>query len=392
MFISQKEGQELGAQIHVRTNNRILRAIEGASHAVTTSKLSNFDEVREAQGLYQRSKELYETLPYSKGSARAYKHLMTLHRFIVDSQRVLDGEEFDRKSLFLVNLIHKAGEKLDGNNTERAMQLYSKAMDVFSSLSSQITLQHKKDNMQKNLKQLYEKIMFHKELEQERKAHKVLHSLEVLLQRCSELLVKDKKTARKLLGDIQKVYGAAHIPDTLLWKKAGIKKQVDTIQQTLAGKTKSAPPNELFLSDELHALITADHGLKDHARFEEFVQNVREIEMCGIDHFDEARKHFEIAKNVATHIQADKKAHRTIGACLAKIRRRFEILAGLERVKHAKHRGDTQKHLAIVQRDTLEYNKRHPREQAFTDKIYEQCALLHSVVEKGQTVGEILES
>jgi hypothetical protein len=400
MFISQKKGQELGVQVHHRTNSRILSAIEEATNAVTTSQLASFDEIQHAEDLYTRSKELYETLPHSRGSLLAKQHVMRLHRFIVDSRRVLNGDDFDKKTNFIVNLIHKASEKLDVGNTERAMQLYSKAHDVFASLPAEATLQHKQDDIQMHLKELYNKILFHKEIDQDKKANKVLHSLDVLLNRCQDFIATnkytDKKTAEELFKDIQKVYSGMQIPETMLWKKAELKKKVEEIHSELTRgirpERQTSETCELVLSDELQALITADHGLKSHKKFEAFVQHVREIETCGFDHFNEAREHFEQAKNLAIEIQNNNKAHAVVTACLTKIRWRFEIMAGLEKVKYAKHRSAMEEHLALVQRNTLEYNKQYPNEQVFTDRIYEKCAVLHGVLDKGVTIGEILDS
>ncbi|MDO8642837.1 MAG: hypothetical protein Q7R76_04620 [Candidatus Woesearchaeota archaeon] len=394
LFFSTKKGETIPdipipetALASPQMYNRVLAVVNDATHTLTTRPLTTVASLKIAYDVYERAKAAMETLPHSNGRAIAQERLMFLYRYITDSRRLLISDDFNNKTEFIVNLIDKATHCIEENKPDDASQLYSKAQELFSALPDEPTLLHKKENTRKHLGELHERIVHRKEIEQDQRFYRTFHSVEMLLDRASTLAKKDSVGARKTYDDALKVYRSLNVPAAFVWKKAAVRKRIHAVEAQLKpSKKEFYAPLEHTLSHELVELIAGDHSLKSQAGFSEMVKLLTELDSCSVAHIGEARELFTSAKKKAASFTGDKRA---LNACFAKIRARLELFSTLEKIQHVRSAGEVHTLLAETQRRSLVYNQRYPHDHACTDAVYEECALLNSLMEEGVTAGEV---
>ncbi len=370
--------------------NRVLAAVEDATNTLAAQPLTTVESLKKAYHLYEHAKKTCEALPHSHGRALAQERLMFLYKYITDSRRLLISDDFNAKTEMIVNVIDKATRSIEENKHDAASRLYGKAQELFASLPDEPTLLHNKENTRRHLTELHQRIVHAKEVEHDRRFYQLFHSTEMLLDRGAKLAQKDAVAAKKTYADVLKVYRSLTVPPSLFWKKAALRKRMHAVEAQLKpAKKEFFVPQEHALSPELVAVIAGNHGLKSNQSFPELVKLLSRLESCSLAHLDEARDTFGTAKRLALSLSGDKSS---LNRCFAKMRSRLELLSTLERIQHTKTASDIHGLLADVQRRSLDYNKYYPHDHAFTDKIYEECALLQTLLEEGVTMGEVVRA
>lgn len=388
LLLFSKKGETISTALaSPQLYNRVLAAVEDATHTLTAQPLTSAASLKKAYDLYEHAKSACEALPHGHGRALAQERLMFLYKYITDSRRILISDDFNTKTEMIVNTIDKATRSIEENKPDAASRLYGKAQELFASLPDESTLLHKKENTRRNLTELHQRIVHAKEVEHDRRFYQLFHSTEMLLDRVAALAKTNPAAAKKTYVDVLKVYRSLNVPPSLFWKKAALRKRMHLVEALLKpAKKEFFVPQEHALSSELVAVIAGNHGLKSNAAFPELVKLLSRLESCSLAHLDAARDTFGTAKRIAMSLSGDKSV---LNQCFAKMRSRLELLSLLERIQHTKTASDIHALLADVQRRSLDYNKYYPHDHAFTDKIYEECALLQTLLDEGVSAGEV---
>ncbi len=374
-------------QLHVQAEyyNRVLESVEQATHTITAQPLTTIAELKKVYDLYEHAKSVCTMLPHSSGRALAQEHLLFLYKYIVDSRQMIISEDFNTKTSLLVNLIDKATRRMEENKSTDTARLYGKAQELFAALPEEPLLAHKKENMRRHLDELHQRMVHAAEIEQEQRAYRQFHAIETLLQRAAQQCSSNPAGARKIYDDIVAAYRGLQVPPHLLSQKAALRKHIHTLEGNLKPEKKEyyVPPEQIF-SPELVGLIAGTHSLKTQPGFLALIKLLTSIESCRVEQVDETRESFFTAKKIAVALHGDK---RVLNPCFAKIRSRLELLAALEKIRHARSTGEIHAVLAQVQRRTLDYNARYPHDHAFTDRVYGETVLLQAVLDEGVTAG-----
>ena len=357
----------------------VLELVDDALQTLTTEKIQDFAELKAIEKLYKNAKALHADMPQTAGRDIATQKLLRIHQIIETTRHNLRVAEHNEKANFLVNLLHRAELELEENNTEQAMKIYGQMKDVFAHLPETSKLDTAKhNNLQRQLQQLYQKIMFAREIEQDVRLSKVLFRLEKLINMCRKTAETNKSTAERLYLDIVQVYD--HLPEDATDRKIILKEKLLSLRKYLDGEQEPAAEEHKMSTDLIAALHAADK-LKEQQSFKELINSLSNLydhkEMHNLkaatEHYEQARRHFFA-------LEGSEKEKKYMHKLMCKARDSLLLLTEIEKLQSMKEQSAASVQLASLRRMALEYNSVYPEDSKFTDSVYQKCKLVGDVL------------
>ncbi|HIG96519.1 TPA: hypothetical protein HA249_06575 [Candidatus Woesearchaeota archaeon] len=347
---------------------QILDLVDQALHALSGKNIESFDEIKNIEKLYKNAKALLLEMEQTPGRDLVANKLLRIYQLMEKARHNLSVAEYNEKSHFLMSLLHQAERALENNETDKALRMYMHMKDIFDHLPQTNTLDTEKyQNLQRHLQQIYQKVMFTKEIEQDVQVNKIMLRISSLIEHCQNSITEDKAFAEKLYQDILEVY--EQFPGRLIEKKLHLQHQIQDLREQLDGTT---PQAEMYqVSDELLGMLRTSDHLKSQQAFKDLMRGLADLyDHKETGNLDGARQSYEEARKAFFALDGEKdKIHKL----MCKARDSLILLAEMGKVKQLQDKAEAQVQLAQVRRMSLDYNAQYPEDHKFTDRLYQEC-------------------
>lgn len=356
---------------------QVLDLVDEALRTLSGKKIESFEEIKNIEKLYKNAKALLLEMEQTPGRDLVANKLLRIYQLMEKARHNLYVAEYNEKSHFLIQMLHQAERALENNENDKALRMYTQMHDIFGQLPQPNTLDAEKyQNLQRQIQQFYQKVMFTKEIEYDVQVNKIVLRINNLIDHCQNSMREDKAFAEKLYQDILEVY--EQFPSKLIEKKLHLQHKIQDLREQLDGTSHQA---EMYqVSGELLDMLRTSEHLKSQQAFKDLMRGLANLyDHKETGNLEGARQSYEEARKAFFALEGEKER---IHKLMCKARDSLILLAEVGKLKQLEDKAEAQVQLAQLRRMTLDYNAQYPSDTAFTDKIYRDCEDVQRILQE----------